>query len=104
MVNATFYAGERGFVCVVVSGHAAYGPDGEDIVCAGVSSAVMLTANAITDIIGEAADVQVNEEKVGIRLPAQPSATSLVFMQALHLHLTLLQQQYPKHITVTEVQ
>jgi len=104
MVKVKFYAGERGFVRVVVRGHAAYAPGGEDIVCSGVSSAVMLTANAITEIIDEAADVQVLEDEVGIQLPAQPSATSMVFMQALHLHLTLLQQQYPKHITVTEVQ
>ena len=103
MVKVTFYAGERGFVRVVVSGHAAFAPEGDDIVCSGVSSAVMLTANAITEILSESADVRVLEDEVGISLSPQPSATSLLFMQALHLHLTLLQQQYPKHITVTEV-
>ena len=103
MVKVTFYNSEQGFTRVVVSGHAAFAPGGEDIVCSGVSSAVMLTANAITEILGEPADIQVLENEVGIRLPAHSTASALAFMQALHLHLVLLQQQYPKHITVTEV-
>jgi len=103
MVKVTFYTGAQGFVRVWVSGHAAFAPDGEDIVCSGVSSAVMLTANGITEILGEPADVQVLENEVGICLPPKPSLAAVAFLQALHLHLTLLQQQYPKHITVTEV-
>ncbi|MCL2857477.1 MAG: ribosomal-processing cysteine protease Prp [Oscillospiraceae bacterium] len=103
MVKVTFYTSEQGFARVWVSGHANFAPGGEDIVCSGVSSAVMLTANGITEILGEAAEIQVLENEVGIHLPAQPSPAAVAFMQALHLHLTLLQQQYPKHITVTEV-
>ena len=103
MVKVTFYAGQRGFVRANISGHAGYAPGGEDIVCAAVSSAVMLSANAITEILGEAADIQVFENEVDIRLPDVPSASALIFMQALHLHLTLLQQQHSKHITITEV-
>ena len=104
MVTVKFYPGERGFIRVNVSGHAGYAPGGEDIVCAAVTSAVMLTANAITEILSEAADIGVLENEVDIRLPAKPSASALIFVQALHLHLTLLQQQHPKHITITEVQ
>jgi len=103
MVNVTFYTSEHGFARVCVSGHASFAPGGEDVVCSGVSSAVMLTANGITEILGEAADIQVLENEVGIRLPPEPSPAASAFLQALHLHLTLLQQQYPKHITVTEV-
>ena len=103
MIRVMFYAGERGFTRVNVSGHAGYAPGGEDIVCSAVSSAVMLIANAITEILGQEADVQVFENEVDIRLPGQPGASALIFMQALHLHLTLLQQQHSKHITITEV-
>ena len=103
MVKISFYTSEHGFARVSVSGHADFAPGGKDIVCSGVSSAVMLTANGITEILGEAAGVQVLKNEVGIRLPANPSPSAVAFMQALHLHLTLLQQQYPKHITITEV-
>ena len=103
MVKASFYTGEHGFARVWVSGHADFAPGGKDIVCSGVSSAVMLTANGITEILGEAAEIQVLENEIGINLPAQPSPAAAAFLRALHLHLTLLQQQYPKHITVTEV-
>jgi len=104
MVKVTFYTGEQGFARVSVKGHADFAPGGEDIVCSGISSAVMLTANGITEILGETAGVKLLENEVDICLPAQPNPCAVAFLQALHLHATLLQQQYPKHITVTEVQ
>ena len=103
MVNAQFCRGEPGFVSVRVSGHALFAQEGEDIVCAGITSAIMLTANGITEILRESAKVELLENEVAITLPEQPTGASTAFLQALHLHLTLLQQQYPRHITVTEV-
>ena len=103
MVNARFCRGESGFVSVRVSGHALFAQEGKDIVCAGVTSAVMLTANGITEILKENAKVELLENEIGVTLPTQPTGGALAFLQALHLHLTLLQQQYPRHITVTEV-
>jgi len=103
MIRADFRRGEQGFVSVRVGGHAGFAPDGEDIVCAGVTSAVMLTANAVTEILKENAHVDLAENEVVIALPQQPTGAASAFLQALHLHLTLLQQQYPRHITITEV-
>ena len=103
MIRAQFRRGSQGFVYVQVTGHANFAPEGEDIVCSGVTSAVMLTANALTEVLGEQADVQLLENEISITLPDQSLSASFAFLEALHLHLTLLQQQYPKHITVMEV-
>ena len=103
MIQVQFGRGKQGFVSVRVSGHAGFAPEGSDIVCAGVTSVVMLTANAITEILGESGRVTQGEDEIVIALPASPTDASIAFLRALHLHLTLLQGQYPKHITVTEV-
>jgi len=103
MIRADFRRNGNGFVSVQVRGHAGFAPGGEDIVCAGVTSAVMLTANALTEILHECAQVDLHQNEVAITLHEQATGTATVFLQALHLHLSLLQQQYPQHITITEV-
>lgn len=103
MITAEFSRGQAGFRGLRVSGHSGFADAGEDIVCAAVSSAVMLAANAITDIVGEDAQVALGEDELLITLPTPPLESSVVFLQALHLHLTLLSEQYLQHITVMEV-
>ena len=103
MIKAEFRRGEEGFASAAVSGHANFAPEGQDIVCAAVTSAVMLTANGITEILKEGAQVKLLENEISIALPGNPTGAATALLQALHLHLTLLQQQYPRHITVTEV-
>lgn len=105
MVKAVFNRTDAGFVSVEISGHAEFAPEGEDIVCASVTSAVQLVANGITEILNVPAGVTVKENLIQIVLPSHPDENSMAFLQALHLHFILLQQQYSQHIkvTVTEV-
>ena len=53
-----------------ISGHAGYADAGQDIVCASVTSAVQLTANAITEQFGERAAVTVEENQISLLLPS----------------------------------
>ncbi len=49
MINADFQKKDSVIIGFSVKGHAEFADEGEDIVCASVSSAVQLVANAITD-------------------------------------------------------
>ncbi len=100
MITAVFACAADAVAAVTVSGHAGYAPAGEDIVCASVSSAVQLTANALTEILGTRAQVKVSENSVKI-VPAQGDSRSQDFLRALQLHLELLAEDYPGTVKVT---
>jgi len=101
MIIARFTQLPKGFSAVTIEGHAGYADKGEDIVCAAVSSAFQLCANGITEILGEKALVTVHENKTGIALPQNAQDATVAFLSALHLHLLLLQEQYPQNIQLT---
>lgn len=94
MVKAVFYCKNGLYQGFIISGHAG-GEYGQDIVCAGVSSAVMLTVNTITDFFISDVSVRVEENKVGLRLnnpETDSEARALVF--SLENHLKLLADEY----------
>ena len=64
MIKAEFLSYGKDLVGFSVSGHAGAGRYGQDIVCAAVSSAVMLTANTITEFLFTKADVKALDNKV----------------------------------------
>ena len=98
MICAVF----SGFWAVKITGHAGLADYGKDIVCASVSSAVQLCANGITEILRENAQVNVCENEVSIKLPKDASTAAVAFIQALRLHLTILKEQFPENIEITE--
>ncbi len=94
MVKANFYRKDGMYCGFIISGHAG-GRFGQNIVCAGVSSAVMLVLNTITDFFNSDASVRIEENKVGIRLEApdkDENARALIF--SLENHLRLLSRDY----------
>lgn len=94
MVKANFYR-KNGMYCgFIISGHAG-GKYGQDIICAGVSSAVMFTVNTVTDFFAIDADVKVQENKIGLKLnnPQEDNnARALIF--SLENHLKMLSEEY----------
>ena len=93
MVRANFYR-KNGLYCgFIVSGHAG-GRYGTNIVCAGVSSAVMLTVNTVTDFLVADASVRVRENAVGLKLN-QPEAddTARALIYSLKEHLQMLARE-----------
>ena len=94
MVKADFYR-KNGMYCgFIISGHAG-GQYGQDIVCAGVSSAVMLTVNTVTDFYLSDADVKIKENKVGLKLnDPQKDNNSRALIFSLENHLKLLAEEY----------
>ena len=104
MVNANFYRKDGLYWGFIVSGHAG-GVFGQDIVCAGVSSAVMLTLNTVTDFLNADAAVKLEDNKVGLKLVSpqnDDNARALIF--SLENHLRLLAEEYGGiRITVRDI-
>ena len=89
-------------------GHSGYGEQGEDIVCAAVTSAVRLVEATVNDVMGLCASVKVNQETaaISLRLPGglAPTAESTCqnLMTGLMVYLAQLHDEYPEHIEVME--
>ena len=91
------------------AGHSGYAEEGEDIVCAAITSAIRLVEATVNDVLGLAASVHVDarETKISFRLPGGLSATAestcQTLMTALMVHFAQLHEEHPDHIIVLEV-
>lgn len=104
MIKANFLRSESFYTAFSIEGHAGYADFGEDIVCAGVTSAVMTVLNGITEVAKINASVEVSDNEIVLNL-AERSKTSEVLLSSLRLQLEVLSEDYPDtiNITVTEV-
>ena len=104
MINAEFYLKSDVLTGFCIKGHAGFADFGLDIVCASVTSAVELTANAITEILKIPAVVGVLENEVRLILPNGDFPDAVNFLKALRLHLELLSQDYRENIRLTDLE
>lgn len=100
MIRADFMRTEDKLTAFSLQGHAGYDEYGKDIVCASVTSAVQLTANAITEVLKVKADVQVLDNQIRLKMPENAPQEAFHFMDALLLHLQLLEEDYKGNIKV----
>ena len=109
MTTVTFHSEGSRLVGFDIQGHSGYAPEGEDIVCAAVTSAVRLTECAINDVLGLEASVKVREKdaSISLKLPAKlgqtAESTCQTLLAALMVHFVQLNEEYPEYITVLEV-
>jgi len=102
MIRARFFSEAGHLTGFTVSGHAGFADTGEDIVCAAVSSAVQLTANGITEVLGLQAQVSAEGDTVKLKLnDSAKGGEGEAFINALKLHLSLLAEDYPKNVKLT---
>ena len=86
-----------------ISGHAGYADYGKDIACASVTSAVELTANGITEILGLPAELNLQENEIRLSLTKESDMIAAQpFLDALQLHLKLLSEEFEKKIDLSE--
>ena len=109
MTTVTFQTEGSRIVGFEVKGHSGYAPEGEDIVCAAITSAVRLTECAVNDVLGLEAAVKVKQKDASISLKL-PSAlgqtnesTCQALLTALMVHFVQLAEEYPDYISVLEV-
>lgn len=70
------------------------------IVCSAISSAAYMTANTITEIIGDKCDIDVDDAVMRIKV-INPNQKTIAILDGLKLHLTELSKQYSKRIKIT---
>ena len=107
MTSVTFYLSpDRKITAVDILGHAGYADEGEDIVCAAISSTVQLTHALLTDVQGIAADTLIEDDGAHIRitLPDKDLDRGQDALMALSLFYTELAADYSNFISVLEVQ
>ena len=76
-----------------------FAPEGQDIVCAAVSSAALMAANTITDVIGTPAKAEAESGSMIFHLSETNEKTEAI-LRGFELHLKELSKQYPLNIKV----
>ena len=108
MTSVIFHTVEDRIIGFDAQGHSGYGEEGEDIVCAAVTSAVRLVEATVNDVMGLCASVKVDQKTaaISLRLPGglAPTAESTCqnLMTGLMVYLAQLHDEYPEHIEVME--
>ena len=101
MIKVSFF-GKKPVYGFHITGHSDANPDGPEVICAGVSSAAYMTANLITEVIGLSPELSVNDGDMYLKLKTEQEAVRCDdIMQGLRLHLSSLEEQYPKYIKLT---
>ena len=96
MTKVTFSLQEDKILAVDILGHAGYAEEGEDIVCAAISSAVMLTHALLYDVQHIPVDTLIEDDGAHIRftLPKGDVERGQDALCALKLHFSELEQNY----------
>ena len=109
MTTVTFHSEGGRLTGFDMKGHSGYAPQGEDIVCAALTSAVRLTECAVNDVLGLEASVKVREKdaSISLKIPNGLGQTNEKLCQtllaALLVHCVQLAEEYPENISVMEV-
>ena len=108
MTSVIFHTVEDRIIGFDAQGHSGYGEQGEDIVCAAVTSAVRLVEATVNDVMGLCAAVKVNERdaSISLRLPgglaSDAESTCQNLLTGLMVYLAQLHDEYPDNIEVME--
>ena len=110
MTTITFHTEGNRIVGFDAMGHSGFAAEGEDIVCAAVTSTVRLVECVLNDVMGLCAAVKVDEEtaEISLRLPGSlgPTAenTCQNLLTGMMLYLSQLHSEYPEHVEVMEAE
>ena len=108
MTSVTFLTEGNRIIGFDAAGHSGYAQEGEDIVCAAVTSAVRLVESTVNDVMGLCASVKVCEKSatISFRLPGSlgPTAenTCQNLLTGMMVYLSQLHDEYPDNIEVLE--
>ena len=109
MTTVTFSTEGSRITGFTAQGHSGYASEGEDIVCAAVTSVIRMTECAINDVLGLEASVKVRQSDASITLKLPSSldedneSTCQTLLTAMMVYLVQLTEEYPDYITVLEV-
>ena len=104
MIRVRFHTADDAILGFTLSGHAGAGAHGQDIVCAAVSSAAYMTANTITEIIGAAAEISVDDGYMHLQVTENAERCGDI-LSGFRLHIQAHTEEYPNAVQLmnTEV-
>ncbi len=106
MTTVTFHSEGSRLTGFTVEGHSGLAPEGEDLLCAAVTSAVRLAECAVNDVLGLEASVKVREKDafLSLKLPGSlgqaNESTCQTLLTALMVYFAELHEEYPDHLIV----
>ena len=85
-----------------ITGHSEMNPEGPEILCAAVSSAAYMTANAVTEVIGLKPVLLNRDGNMYLKVKTEQEAIRCRdLFDGLKLHLSAIAQDYPKYLIIT---
>ncbi len=95
-----FYDGDNLFG-FSVKGHSTVNCDDENgrLVCSAISSAAYMAANTVTEIIGDKADIEVEDGKMVLKV-LNPSDKTVAVLEGFKLHIEQLTEDYSNSIKI----
>ena len=109
MTTVTFHSEGSRVVSFEMQGHSGYASQGEDIVCAALTSAVRLVECAVNDVLGLEAAVKMRDKDayISLKLPSslgqEKESVCQTLLAAFLVHCVQLAEEYPENISVLEV-
>ena len=110
MTTVTFLTEGSRITGFDATGHSGYADEGEDIVCAAITSTVRLVECILNDVMGLCASVKVHEKTatISLRLPGSlgetAESTCQTLLTGMMVYLSELHNEYPDHIEVLEAE
>ncbi|NCB28329.1 MAG: ribosomal-processing cysteine protease Prp [Clostridia bacterium] len=110
MTQVVFKKQRGKFKSVSASGHAGFAEEGEDIVCAAITSGMQLVHVLLDDVLLLDIDTKVDQESTFIQISLPDGMTvdedreAQHALRALRVHYGELEKEYSQFIKVTEVQ
>ena len=101
MISALLYLRNEELCGFEISGHSTANEDDFEgkLVCSAVSSAAIMTANTITEIICDSADVEAYDGYMRVICDDVQSCADLLY--GFKLHISALRDEYPERIRLT---
>lgn len=102
MIRFSVYQDNKTILRFVVSGHAAYGKHGEDIVCAGVSSLVYNAVNSCEQLLGITLAAVDRGEQLDCTVPDKhrSSADVQLLLRSLVFGVEQIASLYPDNVRI----
>jgi len=110
MTRVTFYTEGSRIIGFDAEGHSGYAREGEDIVCAAVTSTVRLIECVLNEVMGLSATVKVAEKsakislRIGGTIGQTAESTCQTILTGMMVYLTELHNEYPENIEVMEAE
>ena len=85
-----------------VKGHANHSDYGSDVVCAGVSSAVQMCCNGITEILKAKVKIDKVDGEISLQVEGKDESVQ-VLLKSLRLQLLLISKEYGDYVKIKAV-